>query len=181
MISNQILQSTLEGLKGIARVELCVGRIWMGMWRRPTSDSLDSCLPAVRAFIDSPADSRKCRGNQFFKIYDDQQLEYILVVGGTGSTWSERWRHFRCRICSLRTKPSNRVIFIKNLLLDNLLLVDASRAKKLHIPADADRVVLIIESGGGRDNNILEQMRPVFGNDRIGILLRQWMKIMSLW
>ncbi len=37
--------------------------------------------------------------------------------------------------------------FIKNLLLDNLLLVDIySRAKKLHIPTDVARVALIIES-----------------------------------
>ena len=56
--------------------------------------------------------------------------------------------------------------FIKNLLLDNLLLVDIySRAKKLYIPVDAQRVVLIIECSAGRDDNILEQMRPVFGNN----------------
>lgn len=56
--------------------------------------------------------------------------------------------------------------FIKNLLLDNLLLVDIySRAKKLYIPVDAQRVVLIIECSAGREDNILEQMRPVFGNN----------------
>ena len=56
--------------------------------------------------------------------------------------------------------------FIKNLLLDNLLLVDIySRAKKLYIPVDAQRVVLIIECSAGREDNVLEQMRPVFGNN----------------
>ena len=65
-----------------------------------------------------------------------------------------------------RTERFDKDNFIKNLLLDNLLLVDIySRAKKLHIPADADRVVFIIESGGGKDDDILEQMRPVFGNN----------------
>lgn len=47
MISNQILQSTLEGLKGIARVELCVADM-DGNVAASTSDSLDSCLPANR-------------------------------------------------------------------------------------------------------------------------------------
>ena len=86
MISNQILQSTLEGFKAIARVELCVADM-DGNVAASTSDSLDGCLPAVRAFIDSPADSQEVQGNQFFKIYDDQQLEYILVVGGTGENF----------------------------------------------------------------------------------------------
>ena len=36
--------------------------------------------------------------------------------------------------------------FIKNLLLDNLLLVDIyNRSKKLHIETDAKRIVMIIE------------------------------------
>ncbi len=168
MISNQILQSTLEGLKGIARVELCVADM-DGNVAASTSDSLDSCLPAVRAFIDSPADSQEVQGNRFFKIYDDQQLEYILVVGGTGENFYMVGKMAAFQVQNLLVAYKERFDkdnFIKNLLLDNLLLVDIySRAKKLHIPADADRVVLIIESGGGRDNNILEQMRPVFGNN----------------
>lgn len=167
MISNQILQSTLEGLKAIARVELCVADM-DGNVAASTSDSLDSCLPAVRAFIDSPADSQEVQGNQFFKIYDDQQLEYILVVGGAGENFYMIGKMAAFQMQNLLVAYKERFDkdnFVKNLLLDNLLLVDIySRAKKLHIPADADRVVLIIESGGGKDNNILEQMRPVFGS-----------------
>ena len=48
--------------------------------------------------------------------------------------------------------------FIKNLLLDNLLLVDIySRAKKLHIVTDVKRVAIIIESGDRKDNKILQK------------------------
>ena len=54
--------------------------------------------------------------------------------------------------------------FVKNLLLDNLLLVDIySRAKKLHIQTDAHRVVMILDAGSVRDNNILELVRAQFG------------------
>ena len=50
--------------------------------------------------------------------------------------------------------------FVKNLLLDNLLLVDIySRSKKLHIQTDVPRAVLIVEALGGRDSNILELAR----------------------
>ena len=77
MISNQILQSTLDGLKAIARVELCVIDV-DGKTAATTADGLEEYLPQARAFVDSPADSQEVQGNQFFKIYDEQQLEYIL-------------------------------------------------------------------------------------------------------
>ena len=56
--------------------------------------------------------------------------------------------------------------FIKNLLLDNLLLVDIySRSKKLHIQTDVKRAVLIVESPNGKDANILEKVREAFGQN----------------
>lgn len=56
--------------------------------------------------------------------------------------------------------------FIKNLLLDNLLLVDIySRAKKLHIQTDVKRVAIIIETENNKDSNVLELMRTYFGNN----------------
>ena len=168
MISNQILQSTLDGLKAIARVELCV--IYVdGKTAATTADGLEEYLPQARAFVDSPADSQEVQGNQFFKIYDEQQLEYILIVGGAGENIYMIGKMAAFQIQNLLVAYKERFDkdnFIKNLLLDNLLLVDIySRAKKLYIPVDAQRVVLIIECSAGREDNILEQMRPVFGNN----------------
>jgi carbohydrate diacid regulator len=54
--------------------------------------------------------------------------------------------------------------FIKNLLLDNLLLVDIyNRAKKLHIETDVRRVVYIVETNREKDGNELERIRTLFG------------------
>ena len=64
MISNQILQSTLDGLKAIARVELCVIDV-DGKTAATTADGLEEYLPQARAFVDSPADSQEVQGNQF--------------------------------------------------------------------------------------------------------------------
>ena len=168
MISNQILQSTLDGLKAIARVELCVIDA-DGKTVATTADGLEEYLPQARAFVDSPADSQEVQGNQFFKIYDEQQLEYILIVGGAGENIYMIGKMAAFQIQNLLVAYKERFDkdnFIKNLLLDNLLLVDIySRAKKLYIPVDAQRVVLIIECSAGREDNILEQMRPVFGNN----------------
>ena len=40
-----------------------------------------------------------------------------------------------------------------------------SRAKKLHIPVDVDRTVLLIEADDNRDGNVLELVRSGFGNN----------------
>jgi len=150
MISNQILQNTIEGLKGIARVELCVMDV-DGKEVAATMDMGNCSKPAVE-FAASPADSQEIQGYQYFKIYDEQQLEYILVAGGTGEDVY---------------MIGKMVAFqIQNLLLDNLLLVDIySRSKKLHIQTDVPRVVMIVESAGGKDNNVLELARTHFGSN----------------
>ncbi|MBR3042358.1 MAG: helix-turn-helix domain-containing protein, partial [Eubacterium sp.] len=55
--------------------------------------------------------------------------------------------------------------FIKNLLLDNLLLVDIyNKAKKLHIDTDVRRIVFIIETKTDKDNNALETVRNLFAS-----------------
>ena len=53
--------------------------------------------------------------------------------------------------------------FIKNLLLDNLLLVDIyNRAKKLHIETEVRRAVMIVETKHEKDNSALEIVRTLF-------------------
>jgi carbohydrate diacid regulator len=54
--------------------------------------------------------------------------------------------------------------FVKNLLLDNMLLVDIyNRAKKLHIDIAKRRVVLIVETGDHKDGDELERLGTLFG------------------
>ncbi len=167
MISNQILQNTIEGLKGIARVELCV----MDLDGKEAAATMDmsSCSRAAVDFAASPADSQEIQGYQYFKIYDEQQLEYILIAGGTGEDVYMIGKMVAFQIQNLLVAYKERFDkdnFIKNLLLDNLLLVDIySRSKKLHIQTDVPRVVMILESGNGKDNNALELTRVHFGNN----------------
>lgn len=167
MISNQILQNTIDGLKAIARVELCVMDT-DGKEVASTMDMSGSSRAAIE-FVSSVADSQEIQGFQYFKIYDDQQLEYILVVGGAGEDVYMIGKMVSFQIQNLLVAYKERFDkdnFIKNLLLDNLLLVDIySRAKKLHIQMDVRRVVMIVESGNGKDNNALEIVRANFGNN----------------
>lgn len=161
MISNQILQNTIEGLKAISRVELCVIDT-DGKEAASTAD-MSSCFRSATEFVNSPADSQEIQGYQFFKIYDDQQMEYILIAGGAGEDVYTIGKMVAFQIQNLLVAYKERFDkdnFIKNLLLDNLLLVDIySRAKKLHIQTDIRRVVMIIESENGKDSNALEIIR----------------------
>ncbi len=165
MISNQILQNTIDGLKGIARVELSV----MDVDGKEVAATMDMghCSRAAVDFAVSPADSQEIQGYQYFKIFDEQQLEYILVVGGSGEDVYMIGKMVTFQIQSLLVAYKERFDkdnFIKNLLLDNLLLVDIySRSKKLRIQTDIPRVVMIMECENGRDNNALELTRAHFG------------------
>lgn len=169
MISNQILQNTIEGMKAIARADFSVIDA-EGKAIASTLEDSGYLESAVVEFAKSPADSQEVAGNQFFKVYDDLQLEYILVVGGSGENSYMVGKMAAFQIQNLLVAYKERFDkdnFIKNLLLDNLLLVDIySRSKKLHIQTDMKRVVMIVETGSGKDNNALEIIRTNIGNNK---------------
>ena len=167
MISNQILQNTIDGLKQIARVDLAVLDV-DGKEVVATAKMVYNAKAAAD-FAASPADSQEIQGFQYFKIFDEQQLEYVLVVGGVGEDVYVIGKMAAFQIQNLLVAYKERFDkdnFIKNLLLDNLLLVDIyGRSKKLHIQTDVPRVVMIIESGNGKDNNALELTRTHLGSN----------------
>ena len=164
MISNQILQNTVDGIKAIARVEVCVLDA-DGKEVASTSDMLKDITPPGD-FIKSSADSQEIQGYQYFKVYDEQQLEYIVVASGSGEDTYTIGKMIAFQVQSLLIAYKERFDkdnFIKNLLLDNLLLVDIySRAKKLHIRSDVGRVVMLVETGNIKDSNVLEVIRSSF-------------------
>lgn len=168
MISNQILQNTIEGLKSIVRVDFCIMDT-DGKEVATTMDGLSGRGTEAADFAKSPADSQEIRGCQYFKIFDEQQLEYILAAEGTGEDVYTIGKVAAFQIQNLLVAYKERFDkdnFIKNLLLDNLLLIDIySRAKKLHIQTDVKRVVMIIETDNGKDSNVLEVMRTFFGSN----------------
>ena len=168
MISNQILQNTIDGIKNITRIELCIIDT-EGKEIAATMENMEAMGNAVLDFVKSPADSQEMQGCQFFKIFDEQQLEYILVASGSSEDSYMVGKMAAFQVQNLLVAYKERFDkdnFIKNLLLDNLLLVDIySRAKKLHIQADVKRSVMIIESAQGKDNNALDILRIALGSN----------------
>ena len=166
MISNQILQNTIEGLKAITRIDLCIldtdGKVLATTFveQEHYENSLDS-------FVESPADSQVIQGYQFFKIFDEHQLEYILVVNGSSDDVYMVGKIAAFQIQNLLVAYKERFDkdnFIKNLLLDNLLLVDIyNRAKKLHIETDVRRVIIVVETAREKDTGTMEHIRSLLG------------------
>ena len=165
MISKQILQNAIDGLKGITRIDLCVcdteGKVLATTF--PDAEEYEN---SILAFVDSPADSQVIQGYQFFKVFDEHQLEYILLAKGGSDDVYMVGKLAAFQIQNLLVAYKERFDkdnFIKNLLLDNLLLVDIyNRAKKLHIETSVKRVVYIIETKYEKDTNALETVRSIF-------------------
>lgn len=165
MISNQILQTNLDGLKEITRVDFCICDT-EGKTLASTFSGTEEYEKSILAFVESEADSQIVQGYQFFKVFDDHQLEYILLARGEkdDAYMVGKMAVFQIQNLLIAYKERfDRDNFIKNLLLDNLLLVDIyNRAKKLHIDTNVRRCTFIIETHQDKDLNALETVRNFF-------------------
>ena len=165
MISNQVLQTTIDGLKNITRIDICVMDT-EGKALATTINNVEEYEDPVMAFVESPADSQVLQGYQFFKVFDDHQLEYVTLAKGDSDDVYMVGKLAAFQIQNLLVAYKERYDkdnFIKNLLLDNLLLVDIyNRAKKLHIETSVNRVVFLIETKDEKDSNALETVKGLF-------------------
>lgn len=167
MISNQILQSTIDGLTSITKIDLCVmdteGKIMASNFE-PDGNIGEYVLD----FAGSKAESQVIQGYQFFKVYDENQLAYVVLAKGDNDVAFMIGKVAAFQIQNLTVAYKERYDkdnFIKNLLLDNMLLVDVyNRAKKLHIDTDVSRIVFLIEMNNEKDMNGVDIVRNVYGN-----------------
>ena len=166
MISNQIMQNTIEGLHQLTMIDLAVTDS-DGVVCASTFNDTAQFADAISGFAASEADSQVALGYHFFKVFDDQQLEFVILAKGDDEEASTVGKIAAFHIQELMIAYKERFDkdnFIKNLLLDNLLLVDIyNRSKKLHVDINARRVVMIVEVGPDKDGDELDRVRSVFG------------------
>lgn len=165
MISSQVLQTAMDELRAITRIDLCVMDL-EGKMIAATFSDMDIQEDTVRNFADSMADSQVIQGYHFFKVFDDRTMEYILIARGSSEDVYMIGKVAVSEIQNLIIAYKERFDknnFIQNLLLDNLLLVDIyNRAKKLHIDVEAHRIVFIIETKYEKDNLAMETIKSLF-------------------
>ena len=165
MISTQVIATSIEELRAITRVDLCVYDP-DGTVVASTFDSNDIQTTLIRNFVDSPADSQVIGIDHLLKILDEGDLVYVLVARGSSDDTYLIGKIAVSQIQQLMVAYKERFDrnnFFQNLILDNLLLIDIyNRAKKLHIEVMVPRVVLIIETDPDRDNAAAEYLGGLF-------------------
>lgn len=166
MISSQILQSTIDGLKSITRREFSVVDRDGKVVAATEEAMINKLIEGVDLFISSPAENQLVQGYQYFKVFDNNSAEYIVLTKGEDEESYQAGKIASFQIQTLLVAYKERYDrdnFIKNLLLDNLLLVDIySRAKKLHIENDVRRVVYLIELPDINTLNVSEIIQELF-------------------
>ena len=165
MLLTQIIKNCLENLHLITKVDL-------GAYDGDGYEVYSSSGPdpkrseIVSSFISSPADSQVVGNSHLLKLYDDEELAYVIVATG-----EEELSYMVAKIANSQLKTIlqaykerfDRNNFIQNLLMDNMLLVDVyNRAKKLHIETNVPRVAYIVEAGGETDSAVSELLRNMF-------------------
>lgn len=165
MISSQTIQISIDELKAITKVDLCVFDL-SGTVIASTTDHLEISTEMIVGFAASPADSQVIGMHHLLKILDDGELLYVLVAKG-GS--EDVYMIGKIAVCQLQNltiaykERFDRNNFFQNLLLDNLLLVDIyNRAKKLHIEASTPRAVFLVEAKMEKDGIVTELLKGMF-------------------
>ena len=164
MITAQVIQSCLDDLKTITKVDLAVVDV-EGVMVAKNSDRFEQNVEFVTEFAASPAGSQVLQGCQYLKIYDEEDPVYVLLCGDS----SEEYMIGKIAVSNIQNlitaykERFDRNNFFQNLILDNLLLVDIyNRAKKLHIEILKPRVVLLLEIPAGKENYAMEFLKSMF-------------------
>ncbi len=165
MVTSQVLQTAIDELRAITRIDLCIMDLEGKVIVTTFSDE-DLPMGAVKLFAESAADSQVIQGYHLFKVLDEQVAEYVLVSRGANEDAYMIGKVAVSEIQNLLVAYKERFDrnnFIQNLLLDNMLLVDIyNRAKKLRIDVEARRVVFLIETRQEKDNAAMEAMRTLY-------------------
>ena len=170
MISSQIIQTSIEELRAITKVDICVfdlnGNQIAGTISQDNLAADDIKTELITGFAKSPADSQVIGVNHLLKVLDEGETLYILVARGLSD---DVYMVGKIAVSQLQyliiayKERYDRNNFFQNLLLDNLLLVDIyNRAKKLHVETTIPRVVFLVETKLEKDGIVTELLKGMF-------------------
>lgn len=171
MISSQVIRSSIEELKAISKVDICVWDL-EGKVVATTFEAEEITPALIEGFVNSPADSQVIGMHHLLKVLDEDDVLFILDAKGNSE---EAYMLGKIAVSQLQhliiayKERYDRNNFFQNLLLDNMLLVDIyNRAKKLHIEAAVPRAVFLIETDKEKekekDSTATELLNGMFSN-----------------
>lgn len=162
----QAIQRTIKDViaitgKGIVLYDREGGRV------TGTATQQEPAIEEIRTFFDSVAEKQEMAGEHFFKVYDDDEPYYVLLIQGfddnniymLGKLIVAQLQN----ILKIYREKENKLSFIQNLLMDNLLQVDIfNRAKQLKISMEKKRAVFLVETKSAKDNNSMKMLSNLF-------------------
>lgn len=165
MISNQIIQNSIDELKSITKIDFSVFDV-NGICAASTFETSEEEKNLAANFAASPADSQVVGPHHLLKVMHEEEASYILDAKSLNE---DAYMMGRVAVCQLQNLMAayrerfDRNNFFQNLILDNLLLVDIyNRAKRLHITDQQERVVYIVESRDQDEMAVSELMKGMF-------------------
>ena len=168
MLSNQIIQECIDDISQIMHVPLCIFEA-NGAVAADNLSADEELRGMVDAFLESSADSQQVQGYCFFKLYDDEEVSYIVVAdcGHTGGESAGRLAVSQIgRLMEAYKEKFSRNQFIQNLLLDNLVGADIyNQSKLLGMEASALRMVFLLETEHEGDDAVMEMIRELYGKN----------------
>ena len=163
MVSNQMISETLQKIEDISGTALLACLPDGSLVSALGSEKSDEVRNLFRILSDSQEE--EVLGDRcYYKVYDGGRLEMLI---GCANTPEEKM------IAQMAVLQMGSLIlvyqerydkdsFIKNLLLDNLLLVDIyNNAKKLNIDPRARRVTYLVETKSKDESAALEMIRTI--------------------
>ena len=82
MISIQILQDTIDGLKNITRIDMSLIEREGKVIASTEQDMMNKQVDEVPSFITSQAESQLIANYQYFKVFDNGITEYVVLING---------------------------------------------------------------------------------------------------
>ena len=165
MISNQLLQKTLDEMKAITEKDMAVFDT-DGHMSAETVRNLSIDQRKLFDFYESSREYKEIPDFQLFKIQDEGRIEYILAVKGSSSSSELVGRMVKYQIEKMLSEYKEKFDkdnFIKSLLADNLLLVDIfDRSRKLHIELEARRVVFLVRMDKKNQDDAIGTLKNLF-------------------
>lgn len=184
MLSNEMIQGCIDDISEIMHTN--IGVYGNAGFVASTNMNTDEAMRnSVEAFWESAEDIQKTEGYHFFKIYDGDEVAYVVVseldmpdkekagcelpsgcdrndLAGYGA--GKLAVRQIGRLMEAYKEKFSRNQFIQNLLLDNLAGADVyNQCKLLGIEVSAVRNVFVIETEQGQDEVVLEMLRELYG------------------
>lgn len=165
MISIQTVKTSIDELKAITKVDICVfdtdGNLFTSTGEIPNVER-----SIITSFAESSADSQVMGVHHLLKVPDGEEIVYVLDAIGMSE---EAYTVGKIAVSTLKNlviaykDKIDRASFFQSLVMDNLLLVDIyNRAKKLHIDLTVSRVAMLVETGPDMNNMGQEILAGMF-------------------